>query len=66
MTDEQYAALMLKLDDLHGDFREYKGKSETEIINIKNDMKDQKLWSNIKVIGVMPIMGLLHHYFGGK
>jgi len=62
LTEEQWAALMLKLDELHGDFREHKGRTEVEIINIKSGIKDAKMWENIKVIGVMPIMALLNHF----
>lgn len=65
MTDEQWAALMIKLDDLHGDFREYKGKSEAEIKSITKTQDNAGMWENIKVVGSMVSMALGHHFFGG-
>jgi hypothetical protein len=60
MNDDQFTLLMDKLDELHGDFREHKGRTESEIANIKDDMKDAKKWENIKLLGTLFIGGLGH------
>lgn len=58
MDNDQFTSLMTKLDELHGDFREHKGRTESEIDNIKENMSDAKKWENYKIFGTLLIGGV--------
>lgn len=49
-----------KLDALHGDFREFKGSVEVKVGSLEKDRDNENMWTNIKVIAVLPIVAALH------
>lgn len=59
------------VEQYHGDFREFRGETTQKMIafesrvsdieqTAKDDLKATRLWGNIKVICVLPVVGVLH------
>jgi hypothetical protein len=49
-----------KLNDLHGDFREFKGTVTTQVNSLEKSHDNIDMWTNIKVVAVIPIVAALH------
>lgn len=74
MEAEQYTAIMGaiaaqsaksdttndKLDAMHGDFREFKGRMDVEVEALKSEAKSQRLWSRIQTVAILPLVAALH------
>ena len=53
-------ALMQKLTELHGDFREFRGEMKIRVSAIEDDAKEAKKWENIKLFTILPVVAGLH------
>jgi hypothetical protein len=67
MNDDQFKMLLEKLDkqnekmdELHGDFREFKGKMDEKVTTIEAGVKSDRLWGRIQTVAVLPVVGVLH------
>lgn len=52
------------LGEIKGDIGKLQGETKSEIDNIKKKQDSADMWENVKIIVLMPVMGLLHHFFG--
>lgn len=66
MDQDQYVNIMNKLGDIQGEFGEHKGRTEADIENITKRIDKADMWENIKIVCVMPVMAVVHHFFGNK
>jgi hypothetical protein len=66
MTEIQFQAIVDKLDELRGEFKEFKGAKDVQVSALEKKLANQEFWENVKVVAVMPIMAVFHHYWGGK
>lgn len=57
---DSLSTLNNKLDDLHGDFREFRGIITTKVASLEKDRDNENLWTNVKVIAVLPVVAALH------
>jgi hypothetical protein len=64
MNDDQYTNIMNKLGEIQGEFGEHKGRTEAELENLTKRIDKSDMWENIKIVGVMPVMAVIHHIFG--
>lgn len=67
MEDHQFNILLTrlsaqddKLDALHGDFREFKGTAGNRLDQIEKDGDKDEMWTNIKLLVIVPVIGVLH------
>ncbi len=53
-------ALMNKLMEMHGDFREFRGEMTARVVQIEKDSDKVEMWNNIKLVCVLPVTMALH------
>jgi hypothetical protein len=49
-----------KVDNLHGDFREFKGVMTTKVKQLETDAQNDRFWGNVKTLVVIPVVAGLH------
>jgi hypothetical protein len=66
MTDETakileaITELSQKVETYHGDFREFRGVTDTKVKSLEDDAKSSALWQKIQMVCVIPVVGALH------
>ncbi len=48
------------VETYHGDFREFRGVTQTKVNSLEEDAKSARLWQKIQVVCVIPVVGALH------
>jgi hypothetical protein len=48
------------VEQYHGDFREFRGVTETKVATLEADAKSTRLWQKVQAICVVPVVGGLH------
>ena len=48
------------VETYHGDFREFRGVTQTKVNSLEEDAKSARLWQKIQVVCVIPVIGALH------
>lgn len=48
------------VETYHGDFREFRGVTETKVTALVDDAKSNRLWQKIQMVCVVPVIGALH------
>lgn len=49
-----------KVEEYHGDFREFRGKYIEKVSVLEEDAKSEKFWRKVQMVCVVPVMGGLH------
>lgn len=49
-----------KLDEIHGDFREFKGATTTKVEALEKAQDSQAFWSKVQTICVIPVIAVFH------
>jgi len=60
MVLQAITKLTEKVEEYHGDFREFRGNTAVRIEGLEQAAKDAKFWNNVKVVCVLPTVTVLH------
>jgi hypothetical protein len=66
MTDDTLVVLKAITDltkvceAYHGEFREFRGVTETKVAALEDDAKSSRTWQKIQAVCVLPVVGVIH------
>jgi len=49
-----------KVEQYHGDFREFRGEYKTKIESMAKNIETEKMWQRIQMGCVLPVVGVMH------
>jgi hypothetical protein len=53
-------SLTKTVEEYHGDFKEFRGETKIRVQAIEEDMKNDRMWSTIKTVVVVPVIAIIH------
>lgn len=49
-----------KVEEYHGDFREFRGAYIEKVSVLEEEAKNEKFWRKVQMVCVVPVMGGIH------
>lgn len=49
-----------KVEEYHGDFREFRGKYMEKVKVLEEDAKNDRFWRKLQMVCVIPVTGAIH------
>jgi len=60
MVLQAITKLTEKVEEYHGDFREFRGNTKVRIESLEQSAKDKQYWTNVKLYCIIPVTAILH------